>query len=118
MGQLAWLRESCNTLLTGVPPGDKGSRDAMAYRRATRTRRSTRAARPVRRSTSARGRYSRKAKTGARRSAPKRKSAAKGLSSKQKQQVLRIVLTHEPVNPVERPAGAGSVVSAPRKARF
>jgi hypothetical protein len=40
------------------------------------------------------------------------------LTKQQRQQVLRIVLTHEPVNPVERPAGAGATIAAPRKARF
>ena len=91
----------------------------MARRRAAGTRRRGRksssysAARRPSRS------YSRATKTNTRRTGKSRRSAGR---ARQSAQVVKIVLEHAapaPLNPVERAAGAGTVVqTAPRKARF
>jgi hypothetical protein len=91
----------------------------MAYRRASRTRRSSGS---TARNAGARRRgksYPRQTKARSRAAPRKRRAPAKGLTSKQRTQVLRIVLTHETPNAVQRPAGEGSVITAtPKKSRF
>jgi len=88
----------------------------MAYRRPTRTSRKSRSPSRKRAYTGARRSNSRVAKARKYTASRKRSSSTKRVAPKQ--QTLRIVLTHEGVNPVQRPSLGAVQIDRKRKAKF